>query len=128
MTFNHRPGVWRTEFPEPHLEINLGGDASHPFPVNVEMSKACEAQLADVLSKALAFIAKHIRESAAVSGEPELEWIDFGLSNYGQHNEFEVYFSDAATYVLWAVRFHYHCDPRTHVTTLKPVGLSRRSW
>jgi hypothetical protein len=128
MTFNERPGSWRTTFAQSALEIHLGGDASGLFPANTEMAGACEAQLASVLADALAYIAKHVAASAAVSGEAEIVAIEFGLSNYGEHREFEVFFSDDATYVLWAVRFQYGADPRPARPRLVPVGFSRRSW
>jgi len=128
MTFSERPGVWRTAFAKTDVEINLGGDASGASPANTEMAAACEAQLAAVLSKALAYISEHIGRAAGVSGQPEIEWIDFGLSNYGEHREFELYFSDEATYVLWAVRFQFHSDTETRAASFSPVGFSRRSW
>jgi hypothetical protein len=128
MTFKEKPGAWRTTFGKPAVEIHLGGDASGPFPANTEMARACEAQLGSVLTQALAYIAKHVAESAAVSGEPEIVAIEFGLSNYGQHREFEIFFSDDATYVLWAVRFRYGEDPRPAEPRITPVGFSRRSW
>jgi hypothetical protein len=128
MTFGERPGIWRTAFSMPPIEINLGGDATGPLPANVEMAQACESQLDGVLSKAVAYVAKHIAQASAISGAPEIEWIDFGLSNYGEHQEFELFFSDHATYVLWAVRFGLQTDPQTRAMRLFPVGFSRRSW
>lgn len=128
MIFTERSGVWRTAFSKVPIEINLGGDASEPLPANVEMARACEAHLEGVLSKALTYIAAHIAHTSAVSGDPEVQWIDFGLSNYGKHCEFEMFFSDDATYVLWGVRFSFGTDPQSRTPSFSPVGFSRRSW
>jgi hypothetical protein len=80
------------------------------------------------LAKALTYVAEHVSVTAAVSGEPEIVALEFGLSNYGQHREFELLFSDDATYVLWAVRFQYGSNPGTKEPRMSPVGFSRRSW
>jgi hypothetical protein len=128
MTFSERTGAWRTTFSQPAIEIYLGGDASGPFPTNTEMARACEAQLASVIAQAQAYIAKHIAASAGVSGEPDIVAIEFGLTNYGEHREFEVLFNDDATYVLWAVRFQYGSNPLPSAPLIVPVGFSRRSW
>jgi hypothetical protein len=113
---------------QPAIEIHLGGDASGPFPANTEMARACEAQLASVMAQAQGYIAKHVATLAGVSGEPEIVAIEFGLTNYGEHREFEVFFNDAATYVLWAVRFQYGSILLPSAPLIVPVGFSRRSW
>jgi hypothetical protein len=128
MTFKERTGVWRTTFSQPAIEIHLGGDASGPFPANIEMARACESQLAGVMAQAQEHIAKHVAASAGVSGEPDIVAIEFGLTNYGEHREFEVFFNDDATYVLWAVRFQYGRNPVASAPQIVPVGFSRRSW
>jgi len=128
MTFKEGTGAWRTTFSQPPIEIHLGGDASGPFPANTEMAAACEAQLANVVVEARKYIAKYVVASGGVSGEPEIVAIEFGLTNYGEHREFEVFFNDDATYVLWAVRFQYGANPTFAEPRLVPVGFSRRSW
>ena len=128
MTFEEGTGAWRTTFSQPKIEIHLGGDASGPFPANMEMARACEAQFAGVLAEAVAYIARHVAPSAGVSGKPEIVAIEFGLRNYGEHREFEVFFNDDATYVLWAVRFQYGAHARGPAPRIRAVGFSRRSW
>jgi hypothetical protein len=128
MTYKERTGAWRTTSSQPAVEIYLGGDASGPFSGNTEMARACEAQFAGVLTQAAAYVAKHVAASAGVSGEPDIVAIEFGLTNYGEHREFEVFVSDDATYVRWAVRFQYGSDPKPSGPRITPVGFSRRCW
>jgi hypothetical protein len=128
MTFNERSGDWRATFGQPPVETHLAGDAAAPFPMSLAMAKACEGDLNGVLARAVAYITDRISDSAKISGEPDIEFIEFRLNNYGQHNEFEVFFSDSATYVLWSVRFHYGIDLGTRQVCLSPVGFARRSW
>jgi hypothetical protein len=49
-----RPTRWIAKFAHSDIEIGLGGDESGPHRANQEMAKACEAQLADLMAKALA--------------------------------------------------------------------------
>ena len=123
-----RPTRWLTKFVQSDIEVGLGGDNAGPNRATEELAKACEAQLTKMVADALGYISKHAAPTSAVSGEPEIQWIDFGLSNYGQHQEFEIYFNDDATYVLWAVRFHRVPVPANPDFPFAPVGFSRRSW
>ena len=126
MTYVPRPGVWRTTLSDGGVELNLDGDENEAAPENVQMARVLEPQLQTIISDAVDFVSKHVVKVHGISGDPDLQWIDCGLSNYGDHHELEFYFSDAATYVLWAVRFRFNCDlERPHFT---PVGYSCRAW
>jgi hypothetical protein len=126
MRFDKNENRWSSSFPRLGLEINLGGTADGVLPVNEEMASYVERNFDAILEDAVIFVTKQVNENFAISGSPEAQWVDFGLSNYGEHNEFELFFNDKDTYTLWGVRFNYNLLIGTKAE--KPVGFSRRAW
>ncbi len=128
MIFEERIGYWRAELPRIDLEASLGGTADGALPINLEMLEFADEHFESIVGEATAYIAEKVTMPHALNGSPNPEWLECGLSNYGEHHEFELYFTDEDTYTLWSVRFRYGKDHGTGQNGGIPVGFSRREW
>ncbi|USD22768.1 hypothetical protein MJO52_06425 [Microbulbifer variabilis] len=125
MIFNEKENKWLTSISEVE-EVNLSGTKDSADAKSVSMLNYVEANYHQLLDDCVSYINEIVANP--IKCKLDVQFIDIGLNEWGEHSEFEIFFTAESDYLLWSVRFSCSEAEFRKDKPAAPFALSRRNW
>jgi hypothetical protein len=124
LKFDAKQLAWRHAGSDTDLEFIVAGGETGPAPRALAVAESVLADVSTVVTVAVDYLKRKLDGAESLRDNSwYLEWVEFGVGERLEFDEFELFLSEARdAYTLWSVRF------RKKTAEFAPISVTRADW